>query len=240
MGDARPERRRRGRGRARAPEPRPDRARRRPRWSSTTGAGRVVDGDELVGMVDDEDILRVVVAEERRVMTADRCEQGGRRAVTKEQRRTSSSRKTRTPSSSRSGSWSPGSWLHVVFEARSTRALGLPDANDAAPQAQRGPRLGPAPRARTTGSSVVSSAGSATPSTRSSRPPAADRHPLFPRPVPEIGSSSASSRSWPGRRSSFAGLRPTILVSALPALLRGRRTVAGVHGHPDRDAAGRW
>ncbi len=32
--------------------------------STTTGPCRVVDGDEVVGMVDDEDIMRVVVAEE--------------------------------------------------------------------------------------------------------------------------------------------------------------------------------
>ena len=36
-----------------------------PAWCSTTdGPCRVVDGDRLVGVVDDEDILRVVVAEE--------------------------------------------------------------------------------------------------------------------------------------------------------------------------------
>ena len=35
------------------------------------GPCRVVDGDKLVGVVDDEDILRVVVAEEQTSMTVD-------------------------------------------------------------------------------------------------------------------------------------------------------------------------
>ena len=43
---------------------RPDRPRRGARGARRAGPVRVVDGDELVGMVDDEAILRVVVAEE--------------------------------------------------------------------------------------------------------------------------------------------------------------------------------
>ena len=68
LGDARPEARR---GRAAPGAPGRHRSCVRPPAPSSTADGpvRVVEGDQVVGVVDDEDILRVVVAEERHVVT---------------------------------------------------------------------------------------------------------------------------------------------------------------------------
>ena len=116
------------------------------------GPCRVVDGDKLVGVVDDEDILRVVVAEEERrdepTTTRPPAPPPGPADRSRRSSRTSSAARSGTPACKLLGILVV--WLGLLrrcSRARCTKALGLQDTTDAAPQAQRGPRLGAARRA---------------------------------------------------------------------------------------------
>ena len=92
------------------------------------GPCRVVDGDKLVGVVDDEDILRVVVAEEDAVMTDDRASRTRpRNASPRSSSRTSRRASRGTPASSCSASWSSGWSPTSRSQGQCTKALGLQD-----------------------------------------------------------------------------------------------------------------
>ena len=136
-----------------------DRARRRARGARPPGPCRVADGDKIVGLVDDEDILRVVVAEEerrrdhvdapaRRRTRGSGCQQGG--AAVRRVRQ-----EPRTPASRCWRSWSSGSSALRVLKGKQTpRRSGSRTPPDCSGRSTR-PGTGSSSRARTTGSSAA-------------------------------------------------------------------------------------
>ena len=153
------------------------------------GPCRVADGDRIVGVVDDEDILRVVVAEEEaahehpiRMLAPLRSERGPRMTTTTLPRaglrpRTgcqqggAAGRRVRQEAPHRpQDARHPGRLGRsstALLKGQNTKALGLQDTTDLHRSSTR-PATGCSSRARTTGSSAACWAPSATSSTRSS------------------------------------------------------------------------
>ena len=112
------------------------------------GPCRVVDGDKLVGIVDDEDILRVVVAEEE--ATHDHLDAPARRppagtaAASKEEQPVVEYGKNRHTGVRLLAILVVWVVVYVVLKGTNTLALAVPGHHRPAPEVQRGPRLGPA------------------------------------------------------------------------------------------------
>ena len=206
------------------------------------GPVRVVDGDKVVGIVDDEDILRVVVAEEPRLttlddgVTASRTRSPGPRRSS----RTSTPRPSATPVPSCSivlAVWVVG-WL--IFRGPDTLAIPFNQLNwfstwinDVRDNVQSPLQTnwffhGVIGHISSFVNWLVNQIGNLI------------SHPAAPRPVPEIGWLGVLAIfTWVGY--AVAGLRSAILVAVSVPALRPPRILDGQRRHPDhhRDRRGR-